>query len=220
MEKTASFSPSFRPLVGWLVQGLGRLLPFRAFLQNATSVPYTYLFRDVEEYRDALVEEWRKTCVPLQILNVGCATGQEAYSVGAVCLDAGIEFQIEGIDINSAAVEIARRGIYDWDLETRRARSNDDTPGVAAKTLEWMEALRAVFSKNGTRCPNSRDDGSPAAPAGASRPHPLRAIECGRVRYGSDVRLHHLPQDDLLPAPDDARESAPGDGKARTKRRS
>lgn len=49
------------------------------------------------------------------ILSLGCATGEEAYSIGMALIDGGISptrFSVEGIDLNGKAIRKAQQGIY------------------------------------------------------------------------------------------------------------
>jgi chemotaxis protein methyltransferase WspC len=51
----------------------------------------------------------------LQLLSLGCSTGEEPYSIAMTLLDAGLkpaEFRIRGMDINRPALALARAGRY------------------------------------------------------------------------------------------------------------
>lgn len=78
-------------------------------------------------FRDAAVFEHLKKWLPemaaqfpgeLRILSAPCSTGQEAYSVAALLLDAGVpaaRFTIDAMDISHAAIAVAREGRYPQD---------------------------------------------------------------------------------------------------------
>lgn len=61
---------------------------------------------------EAVVSACAATGSP-KVLSVGCSTGEEAYSIAAVLLDAGhTAFEIVGLDVSEPCVETAQRGVY------------------------------------------------------------------------------------------------------------
>jgi len=94
-------------------------------LSPKASIPFTYLFRDVEDYRDAIMSYFARQPHELRILCVGCATGQEAYSIAILCHDQGIPVAVVGVDLSSNAIEEAKAGIYILEVEKERSRSPD-----------------------------------------------------------------------------------------------
>lgn len=61
---------------------------------------------------DAVVTACAETESP-KILSVGCSTGEEAYSIAAVLLEAGLtSFEIVGLDVSGLCVETAINGVY------------------------------------------------------------------------------------------------------------
>ncbi|MEO0362690.1 MAG: chemotaxis protein CheB, partial [Pseudomonadota bacterium] len=92
---------------------------FRDFL-----ISVTWFFRDPKEFgglRDHLARLGeRRSSEPMRIWITGCATGEEAYTVGILCAEAlgGIDklardrVQIFATDIDGAALEQARKGVY------------------------------------------------------------------------------------------------------------
>ena len=48
----------------------------------------------------------------INLLSAGCSTGEEAYSLAMIFLDAGRNFRLDGIDVNDEVLETAARGIY------------------------------------------------------------------------------------------------------------
>lgn len=115
-------------------------------------ITVTKFFREPANF-DALTRQFRNTLRgrkrsdPIRAWVVGCATGEEAYSI-AICiaealqdLSLHIPFQIFGTDVNEAALERARSGVYPESI------SADVTP----------QRLRRYFSRveNGYRIANS-----------------------------------------------------------------
>jgi chemotaxis protein methyltransferase CheR len=108
-----------------------------AALAGELTVPETYFFRHIEQYR-AFTEivlpariARRNGSRRLRILSAGCATGEEPYTLAMSVLDAyehaAVELFILGVDLNPANLERARRGRYSrWSLretpESDRAR--------------------------------------------------------------------------------------------------
>ena len=83
-------------------------------------VPETWFFRDGDAFQ-AVVQvvrqrlESRAAPVPVRILSLPCASGEEAYSIAMALHDAGIapaNFRIEGVDVSARAVELARQADY------------------------------------------------------------------------------------------------------------
>jgi len=85
----------------------------------------TYFFREATQLRvfsDNVLRtlKERKTAAGerrLRVLSAGCSTGEEALSLAMILLDSGHFFwnwdlQVVGIDIDSVALEKARRGLY------------------------------------------------------------------------------------------------------------
>jgi chemotaxis methyl-accepting protein methylase len=61
--------------------------------------------------------EAREAGSPVRVLEVGCSSGKESYSLAVEMLEAGQEdFQITAIDVNPDALAIAEKGEYDlWE---------------------------------------------------------------------------------------------------------
>jgi chemotaxis protein methyltransferase CheR len=89
---------------------------------QAVTVAETYFFRHVEQYRAfaevALPDRLRSarsTGTSVQIASVGCASGEEPYSLAIVAREAATDpnsVSILGVDINTALLEKAARGRY------------------------------------------------------------------------------------------------------------
>ena len=82
-------------------------------------VPESWFFRDrqVFEYlaRHACGLAVRRPRVPIRILSIPCASGEEPYSIAMALLDAGLqpaEFSIDAVDVSRRALERAARGRY------------------------------------------------------------------------------------------------------------
>jgi chemotaxis protein methyltransferase WspC len=81
-------------------------------------VQETRFFRDAavfEHLRLAIPALAARAAGPLRILSAPCGTGQEAYSVAATLVRAGLPlsgFSIDAFDLSLAALDTARRGVY------------------------------------------------------------------------------------------------------------
>ncbi|MFO0547353.1 MAG: protein-glutamate O-methyltransferase CheR [Polyangiaceae bacterium] len=98
-----------------------------AALAEALTIGETYFYRDVAQLSAfaeiALVERRAVRGARLRVLSAACSTGEEAYTLLMAArdhdpLDFGAErVRVVGIDVNSAAIEKARRGRYSsWAL--------------------------------------------------------------------------------------------------------
>lgn len=54
---------------------------------------------------------------PMKILSVGCASGEETYSIAMVARKAGLDVRVEGIDIVATNIRLAQEGRYPIDPE-------------------------------------------------------------------------------------------------------
>ncbi|CAN5317232.1 protein-glutamate O-methyltransferase CheR [soil metagenome] len=86
-----------------------------AELVNLVVVPETFFFRYPASFR--ALAEWAadRPARPLRILSLACSTGEEPYSIAMTLLDAGlseVDFVIEARDLSTAAISLARRGLY------------------------------------------------------------------------------------------------------------
>lgn len=87
-------------------------------LIDATVVTETRFFRDAavfDHLKSWLPEMAAQFSGELRILSAPCSTGQEAYSIAALLIEAGIpssRFTIDAFDISSAAVATAHEGRY------------------------------------------------------------------------------------------------------------
>ncbi|SAK87843.1 MCP methyltransferase, CheR-type [Caballeronia temeraria] len=88
-------------------------------LIEAVVVPETWFFRDPEAFaalaRLARVRLHERPAKPVRVLSAPCSTGEEAYTVAMVLIEAGIpaeRFTIDAIDVSERALTIARRAHY------------------------------------------------------------------------------------------------------------
>ncbi|MGH9372611.1 MAG: CheR family methyltransferase, partial [Vicinamibacterales bacterium] len=133
-------SPSARDEIGALAREL--------------TVPETYFFRNVDQYRAfvevvlperaALVAVERR----LRILSLGCASGEETYSLAMLARDTltdpGLDLSILGVDVNPAMIEKAGRGRFSaWAL--RETPEADQQRWFRRQGREFVldDALRA-----------------------------------------------------------------------------
>ena len=87
-------------------------------LIDALVIQETRFFRDpaVFDHLRIWAQAWRRVAPGrLRILSAPCSTGQEAYSLAATLLCAGIPssaFNIDAFDISHTALAVAQRGVY------------------------------------------------------------------------------------------------------------
>ncbi len=89
-------------------------------LVEAVIVPETWFFRDpqpIKAFGRHVAEEWLPAhpAIPARLLSVGCATGEEPYSLVMALRDAGVpfaRFEVTGIDISACALARAERAVY------------------------------------------------------------------------------------------------------------
>jgi chemotaxis protein methyltransferase WspC len=87
-------------------------------LIDALVIQETRFFRDPEVFDH--IGSWARSVAasysgPLRILSAPCSTGQEAYSLAATLLRAGMPssaFSIDAFDISHTALSVAERGVY------------------------------------------------------------------------------------------------------------
>jgi chemotaxis protein methyltransferase WspC len=87
-------------------------------LIDALVIQETRFFRDPAVFEHLRI--WARDMAacysgPLRILSAPCSTGQEAYSLAATLLCAGIpspDFNIDAFDISHTALAVAQRGVY------------------------------------------------------------------------------------------------------------
>ena len=136
--------------LGQIFQWVERMTGVKMRFTRGMLVSFSYLFRDVSDYEPRLSEAFAQQKKPLRILCVGCATGQEPYSVAIVCQDLGIPVTVVGIDLSSQAVETARAGLYD--LEREKVRSLDvDTVAVADLIDRYSKYFEPIGANTGTQ---------------------------------------------------------------------
>lgn len=92
----------------------------RQSLIEAVVIPETWFFRDGAPF--ALLRELaaaarpaRRAAGPLRVLCAPCASGEEAYSIAATLLEAGLrpeDFLVHAIDVSLALLRRAERGRY------------------------------------------------------------------------------------------------------------
>ena len=89
----------------------------QAQLIEALVVPETWFFRDRTPFQMLYGQAHRPPLCGhvLRLLSLPCSTGEEAYSLGATLLEAGVppnRLQVEGIDISLRAITTAQQGCY------------------------------------------------------------------------------------------------------------
>jgi chemotaxis methyl-accepting protein methylase len=145
MPAVSKYKRNAKLHLGRALQWFSHWVPLGNRLRSAASIPHTYLFRDVGDYEDRLREYWSHCRRPLRVLSVGCATGQEPYSVGIVCDYLGIPVSIMAVDISPRAIHIARTAVYDWEAEKAKARDNFEDPLLSDASLRWYDECAHYF---------------------------------------------------------------------------
>ncbi len=119
----------------------------RALAERLT-VGETYFFRHLDQFRAfsevALPDRIgaRAAARRLEILSVGCASGEEAYTLAMLCADRngeldGWDVRIRGIDVNPAVVRKATAGVYStWSL--RETPDSAVARWFGRKGNEWV----------------------------------------------------------------------------------
>lgn len=124
-------------------------------LARALTIPETYFFRHADQFRAladvALPERFRARQAQraLRIRSLGCASGEEAYSLAitarTVAPDYGWQLDVTGADVNAAALEKARRGRYTaWSLRAMPGHEIARWFRRSGRTYVLDEALRTA----------------------------------------------------------------------------
>ncbi len=88
--------------------------PEVARLVNAVTVAHTWFYRDGQQMEMAIdlirgaALSGRASCVWVP----GCASGEDAYTVAMLAVQAGLPIHVLGTDINSEVLELATKGLY------------------------------------------------------------------------------------------------------------
>jgi chemotaxis protein methyltransferase CheR len=118
------------------------------------TVPETYFFRHIDQFRafaDVALPEAQATRAAtrkLSLLSVGCASGEEPYSLAMLVRERAAErgwtVLIDALDINSAMLAKAARGIYGaWALRETPSESQQRWFRNVGKEFELEESIRA-----------------------------------------------------------------------------
>jgi chemotaxis protein methyltransferase WspC len=91
----------------------------RQHLIDSVIVPETWFFRDQEAFAAlksiALTRYLAQPDVPLRLLSLPCASGEEPYSIAMALQDAGVpanRYRVHGIDVSQRQIGRARTGLY------------------------------------------------------------------------------------------------------------
>lgn len=78
----------------------------------------SYFFRDAYEYESKIVDYLSNNNVDkIRILNAGCSSGQEAYSIAIFCHKRSIKYHIDAFDLSEYAIEKAKTGEFSFKEE-------------------------------------------------------------------------------------------------------
>ena len=123
------------------------------FLIDRISTNHTHFFRELKHFDfllDTVIPQWRaesRRNEPFRIWSAASSTGEEAYSIGIHLAEhfapaESNRWQIEGTDISTRVLEVAKRGIYEAE------KLANVPPDVVRKyfqrgTNQWEGHLRA-----------------------------------------------------------------------------
>jgi chemotaxis protein methyltransferase CheR len=120
------------------------------------TVPETYFFRHMEQFRAFAevslpeAQATRGATAKLCLLSVGCASGEEPYSLAMLAregADRGWNVAIHAFDINSAMLAKAARAFYTaWALRETPAESQRRWFRPVGKEFELDESIRAAVT--------------------------------------------------------------------------
>lgn len=125
-----------------LIFKLSHKLGLNSGLIQNQLITTTYFFRDIDDYEKKLVDYYNLNKSKLNILVIGCSSGQEVYSIALLCKKHHIAVEIKGIDLSEKAIQIAKNGVFDINKEADYIRRTGDT-----KALEEFERNRIHFIK-------------------------------------------------------------------------
>lgn len=122
----------------------------KEFEKNPTG-NQTNFFRtgNLEVIAEQIAPQLQKGEKRMKILDIGSATGEEAYSLGTLLLENGIQnFKIDGVDVTPKAVEIARTGEYNFYISSIGQVGNDV---IESKHLKKDYIKKGYFEDTGKR---------------------------------------------------------------------
>lgn len=113
MEATGRSEEGYRALLADADSGEGEHL-IRALL-----VRETWFFREPSAFEtlQGAVRDWREVTEPrpLRVLCLGCATGEEPWSIAIALRQAGLradDFCVDALDLDPSAISLARQAVY------------------------------------------------------------------------------------------------------------
>ena len=121
-------------------------------LVDAVTVQHSWLFRDLEQLLLACTFASRtgNSRRPLRIWVPACATGEDVYSLAAICASLSVQVELLGTDVNRRAVQSAREGRYDsWSARRLPPQYADILePGRAARITERIKQFTQFAEHN------------------------------------------------------------------------
>jgi chemotaxis protein methyltransferase CheR len=129
----------------------------RQALALELTVPETYFFRHIDQFlafADVALPEAqaaRGSANKLSFLSAGCASGEEPYSLAILVRErgaaGGANAAIRGLDINTAMLAKARRGVYSaWALREAPADAQQRWFRKVGKDFELDESIRSAVT--------------------------------------------------------------------------
>jgi chemotaxis protein methyltransferase CheR len=129
----------------------------RQALALELTVPETYFFRHIDQFHafaDVALpsaEAARGATARVNLLSAGCASGEEAYSLAMLVRERGVagggNAAIQALDINTAMLAKARRGVYsEWALREAPADAKKRWFRRVGKDFELDESIRTAVT--------------------------------------------------------------------------
>jgi chemotaxis methyl-accepting protein methylase len=126
--------------------------PLARALLDAVLIGETYFFRHPEQFRFilsvAIPALLRRGTTHLRAWSAGCASGEEAYSLGATllgCAPQGVRVEVLGTDLHEGRLEFARRGNYGaWSRREAGPTLYPVYKDVGEGRVSILDSVRAV----------------------------------------------------------------------------
>ncbi|MCE9582139.1 MAG: methyltransferase domain-containing protein [Planctomycetes bacterium] len=116
-------------------------------IAGSLTVGETYFFRNSDQFRAltevALPARRSAGSSPVRILSAGCATGEEPYTLAMLARESGEgPVRLHALDVNPAAIEKARRGVYSpWSLRETSREMKDKYFRPAGKDFRLVDEI-------------------------------------------------------------------------------
>jgi chemotaxis methyl-accepting protein methylase len=118
-------------------------------LIEVVTVPHTWFFRDIEQWRavEDLLDRAACQHPVLRIWIPGCATGEDAYTMALLAKRRGFPVQITATDINPTVLARAQRGLYNaWAIRDVPAEHRHPFHPHGEAHFELDESIRRMVT--------------------------------------------------------------------------